>query len=174
MEKALNIFPSQRQEGKSIYTKVSTGTITQRKSTNVKESLAIFTRIFGNIQNIGKIQADHKYKSHSGCVLEWGIQELRQIPRIQRYVGITSQRSESLSSNDEPKENSSSCIYVTTFKKEDDVYIKQYQKQIEACPYQEDMEDLVVNEERKHHLIMVIYENEGDRDKDKYLLYSKR
>ena len=36
------------------------------------------------------------------------------------------------------------------------------------------MEDLVVNYERNNHFVMVIYDNEGERDEEKYLLYSKR
>ena len=36
------------------------------------------------------------------------------------------------------------------------------------------MEDFVVNNERKNHLIMVIYESEGERDEEKYFLYSKK
>ena len=36
------------------------------------------------------------------------------------------------------------------------------------------MKDLVVNNESKNHLIMVIYDIEGERDEEKYLMYSKR
>ena len=60
------------------------------------------------------------------------------------------------------------------FKNEDSVDIKQYQKYIEVYPYYEDMEDLVVNDQSKNHLIIAIYDNEGERDEEKYLLYSKR
>ena len=45
---------------------------------------------------------------------------------------------------------------------------------MEAYLDYEVMEDLVVNNESKNHLIMVIYEIEGERDEEKYLLYSKR
>ena len=38
-------------------------------------------------------------------------------------------------------------------KKGDGVDIKQYQKQMEAYPYYEDMEDLVVNNEINNHLV---------------------
>ena len=57
---------------------------------------------------------------------------------------------------------------------EDGVDIKQYQKYIEVYPYYEDMEDLVVNDQSKNHLIIEIYDNEGERDEEKYLMYSKR
>ena len=45
---------------------------------------------------------------------------------------------------------------------------------MEAYLDYEVMEDLVVNDESKNNLIMVIYEIEGERDEEKYLLYSKR
>ena len=32
----------------------------------------------------------------------------------------------------------------------------------------------MVNDESKNHLIIEIYDNEGERDEGKYLLYSKR
>ena len=69
MEKAPSSVPSQIQEGKSVYTKVSTGTFTQCKSTNGKAICARFTRIFGKIPNLGKSWADHKYQSHGEGVL---------------------------------------------------------------------------------------------------------
>ena len=58
--------------------------------------------------------------------------------------------------------------------KEDDVDIKQYQKYMVAYTDYEDREDLVINNESKNRLVMVIYENQGQRDEEKYLLYSKR
>ena len=60
------------------------------------------------------------------------------------------------------------------FKKEDGVDKKQYQKYMDSYPYQEDMEDLVVNYERENILIMLIDENEGERDEEKYFLYYNR
>ena len=84
----------------SVDTNISTGNITQCKSTNMEESYYGFTGVVGNILNYIKNKGCHKYQSQNKGDQDWVIWDssqtpeiilgLIQIPNIQGYVGLAS------------------------------------------------------------------------------------
>ena len=67
------------------------------------------------------------------------------------------------------------CVYVMLrFKNEAGIGSKEEQADVEGDPYEEDMDDVNLDDEMERHWVMVFEDNAGGVDDEKTLLHAKR